>query len=113
MKNLNWFQARDLAVQERRAIRRALWTHWIYYRSALWFHSETFSSTLEPAVDKVEIRRVVRSTDFTSNEFLAKELPAGKEVSVRYKPGNHGRSVLADCPELEPDPVVMKTNFNV
>jgi hypothetical protein len=47
------------------------------------------------------------------NEFLAKELPVGKEVSVRYKPGNHGRSVLADCPELEPDPVVIKTNFNV
>jgi hypothetical protein len=47
------------------------------------------------------------------NEFLAKELPVGKEVSVRYKPGNPGRSVLADGPELEPDPVVMKTDLNV
>ncbi|HET6181938.1 MAG TPA: DUF3592 domain-containing protein [Candidatus Sulfotelmatobacter sp.] len=47
------------------------------------------------------------------NEFLEKELPVGKEVSVRYKPGKPGRSVLADGPELEPEPMVMKTDFNV
>jgi len=47
------------------------------------------------------------------NAFLEKELPVGKEVSVRYKPGRVGRSVMADAPELDPEPVVMKTDFNV
>ncbi len=44
------------------------------------------------------------------NEWLEKELPVGKEVSVRYKPG---RSVMVDGPELQSEPVVMKTDFNV
>lgn len=47
------------------------------------------------------------------NEWLEKELPVGKEVSVRYKPGKPGRSVMVDGPELQPEPVVMKTDFNV
>ncbi|HET7206892.1 MAG TPA: DUF3592 domain-containing protein [Terriglobales bacterium] len=47
------------------------------------------------------------------NQFLERELPVGKQVQVRYKPGKPGRSVLADGPELEPEPVVMKTDFNV
>jgi hypothetical protein len=37
----------------------------------------------------------------------------GKEVNVRYKPGKPGRSVMVDGPELQPEPVVMKTDFNV
>ena len=47
------------------------------------------------------------------NEWLEKELPVGKEVNVRYKPGKPGRSVMVDGPELQPEPVVMKTDFNV
>ena len=47
------------------------------------------------------------------NEWLESELPVGKEVSVRYKPGKPGRSVMVDGPELQPEPVVMKTDFNV
>jgi hypothetical protein len=47
------------------------------------------------------------------NEWLAKELPVGKEVSVRYKPGMPDRSVMVDGPELQPQPVVMETDFNV
>ena len=47
------------------------------------------------------------------NEWLKKELPLGKEVSVRYKPGKPGRSVMVDGPELQSEPVVMETDFNV
>jgi hypothetical protein len=47
------------------------------------------------------------------NEFLQRELPVGKEVHVRYKPGKPGRSVLVEGPELQPEPVVMNTNFNM
>jgi hypothetical protein len=47
------------------------------------------------------------------NEWLEKELPVGKEVNVRYKPGKPGRSVMVDGPELQPEPVVMNTDFNV
>lgn len=47
------------------------------------------------------------------NEFLQRELPVGKEVHVRYKPGKPGRSVMVNGPVLEPEPVVMKTDFNV
>jgi hypothetical protein len=47
------------------------------------------------------------------NEWLEKELPVGKEVIVHYKPGKPGRSVMVDGPELQPEPVVMKTDFNV
>lgn len=47
------------------------------------------------------------------NEFLQQELPVGKEVHVRYKPGKPFRSVMVDGPELQPEPVVMKTDFNV
>jgi hypothetical protein len=47
------------------------------------------------------------------NEWLKKELPVGKEVNVRYKPGKPGRSVMVDGPELQPESVVMKTDFNV
>jgi hypothetical protein len=47
------------------------------------------------------------------NEWLEKELPVGKEVNVRYKPGKPGRSVMVDGPELQPEPVVMKTDFNL
>lgn len=47
------------------------------------------------------------------NDWLEKELPMGKQVSVRYKPGQPGRSVMVDGPELQPEPVVMKTNFDV
>lgn len=46
-------------------------------------------------------------------EWLAKELPVGKEVSVRYNPRKPARSVLADGPGLQPEPVVMETNLNV
>jgi len=46
------------------------------------------------------------------NGWLQNELPVGKQVTVRYKPGNPGRSVM-DGPELQPEPVVMKTDFNV
>lgn len=46
-------------------------------------------------------------------EWLAKELPVGKEVSVRYDPRKPARSVLADGPQLQPEPVVMETDFNV
>lgn len=46
------------------------------------------------------------------NAFLEKELPLGKTVSVRYKPGKPGRSVMLDGPEVEPEAVVMKTDFN-
>ncbi len=49
----------------------------------------------------------------TLNEWLEKELPVGKDVSVRYKPGKPGRSLMVDGPELQPKPVVMKTDFNV
>ena len=47
------------------------------------------------------------------NAFLEKELPVGKQVSVRYKQGRPGRSVMADAPEVQPEPVVMETDFNV
>jgi Protein of unknown function (DUF3592) len=47
------------------------------------------------------------------NEWLEKELPVGKQVSVRYKPGKPGRSVMVDGPELQPEPVMLKTDFNV
>ena len=47
------------------------------------------------------------------NEWLKKELPVGKEVSVRYKPGKPGRSVMVDGPELQAEPIVMETDFNV
>ena len=49
----------------------------------------------------------------TLNEWLEKELPVGKQVSVRYKPGKPRRSVMVDGPEVQPEPVVMKTGFNV
>jgi len=49
----------------------------------------------------------------TLNEWLEKELPPGKQVSVRYKPGKPGRSIMVDAPELRPQPVVLKTDFNV
>jgi hypothetical protein len=38
------------------------------------------------------------------NQFLATELPVGKSVDVRYKPGDPGRSVLAEPPA----PALMK-----
>lgn len=47
------------------------------------------------------------------NEWLDKELPMGKDVSIRYKPAKPGRSLMVDGPELQPEPVVMKTDFNV
>ena len=47
------------------------------------------------------------------NDWLEKELPVGKQVSVRYRPGKPGRSVMVDGPELQPEPVVLKTNFNM
>jgi hypothetical protein len=45
------------------------------------------------------------------NEFLAAELPIGKIVDVRYKPGKTDRSVLADPPSLPASEIVMKTDF--
>ena len=45
------------------------------------------------------------------NEFLAAELPIGKFVDVRYKPGKTNRSVLADPPSLPASEIVMKTDF--
>src|SRR6185312_4354096 len=47
------------------------------------------------------------------NGWLEAELPVGKQVSIRYNPGTPERSVMVDGPELQPDPVVLKTNFNV
>ena len=46
------------------------------------------------------------------NEWLEKELPVGKQVNVRYKPGKPERSVMVDSPELQPEPLVLKTDFN-
>jgi hypothetical protein len=47
------------------------------------------------------------------NGWLEKELPIGKQVTVRYKPGKPGRSVMVNGPELQPEPLVLKTDFNV
>lgn len=65
MKALEWFQARALARMERRAIRREGWEKWLLYRSRCWLIYEV--------VLGIELLRVVRTTDFTDLEFLAKD----------------------------------------
>jgi hypothetical protein len=66
MKSLTWFQARELARVERRAVRREGWRHWVLYRFYLWLVSEL-------AEDGSERRRVVTALDFRDSEFLAKD----------------------------------------
>ncbi len=66
MKALNWFQACALGKEQKRAVRREGWRHWIFYRFYLWIRSET-------GADGREVRRVVTATDFRDSEFLAKD----------------------------------------
>jgi hypothetical protein len=47
-------------------------------------------------------------SDQPINSGLASQFP----THVRYKPGKPGRSVMVDGPVLEPEPIVMKTDFN-
>src|SRR5689334_13969177 len=67
MKNLNWFQARELGRLQRRAIGREGWRKWILFRYYLWIVSETDADT------GIETRRVVNALDFRDSEFLAKD----------------------------------------
>ncbi|MEI9898420.1 MAG: hypothetical protein WDN28_32325 [Chthoniobacter sp.] len=65
MKNLNWFQARDLAQTKGRAVRREAWRKWLYYTPwYLWFIAQTDASS-------VQHRWVVKNGDFGAAEFLA------------------------------------------
>ena len=65
MKNLNWFQARDIAQKQGRAVRRDAWRKWLYYSPwYLWFITETDSNG-------VQHRWVVKNGDFGSAEFIA------------------------------------------
>jgi uncharacterized protein DUF3592 len=45
------------------------------------------------------------------NDFLAKELPVGKDVNVRYKPRKPGRSVMTDGPVPERDDALIQLNL--
>ena len=63
MKNLNWFQARNLAKSEHRAIRREAWRKWLVFGPALRFISKV--------VDGAEKRCVVPNVEFGRDEFLA------------------------------------------
>src|SRR4051812_13219520 len=65
MKNLNWFQGRDLAISENRAIRREAWRKWLVFGPALRFISKI--------VDDVEQRYVVPNFEFGRDEFLAND----------------------------------------
>ncbi len=65
MNGLNWFQARDLAVAQGHAIRRASWTWWIFKRFNVWLLSDSSTGT--------EVRRVVQNSDFGDSEFQAKD----------------------------------------
>ena len=45
--------------------------------------------------------------------LFAPNRTTGKQVSIRYKPGKPERSVMVDGPELQPEPVILKTDLNV
>jgi hypothetical protein len=65
MKNLNWFQARDIAQKQGRAVRRDVWRKWLYYTPwYLWFIAEN-------DVHGVQHRWIVKNGDFGSAEFIA------------------------------------------
>jgi hypothetical protein len=59
MRNLNWFQGRDLAKTGSR-IRREAWRKWLDYTKALWFIDELLDG-----------RHCVINADFKRAEFLA------------------------------------------
>ena len=80
MKNLTWFQARDLAISEGRAIRREGWTYWLLYRGFLWLVSTTDATT------QLETRRVATADDFRDSEFLAKDWTDELFTSGSYPP---------------------------
>jgi hypothetical protein len=79
MKDLNWFQARDLAEQGR-AIRRDGWTYWLIKRFFVWIITEVDSDT------GVEVRHVVQNTDFRDSEFLAKDWTDEPWSGATYPP---------------------------
>lgn len=66
MKNLDWHQASSLAMEQRFAIRRDGWRHWLLYRFYVWILSTTDGSGKE-------VRRVVKAEDFRDSEFMAKD----------------------------------------
>src|SRR3954468_20902738 len=65
MKNLNWFQARNLAKNEHRAIRREAWRKWLVFGPALRFISKVVNGS--------EKRYVVPNVEFGRDEFLAND----------------------------------------
>lgn len=90
MKNLNWFQARNLAKSEHRAIRREAWRKWLVFGPALRFISKVVAG--------VEQRYVVPNIEFGRDEFLANDwtdepwvdgtIPSGvTPPSAGYQPG--------------------------
>jgi hypothetical protein len=52
-----------------------------------WYSGEWLTPTLQ--------------NDTALEKFLAKEMPVGKAVSIRYMPKHPERSLLADAPEIE------------
>ena len=90
MKNLNWFQARNLAKTEHRAIRREAWRKWLVFGPAL--------RCISKVVSGAEQRYVVPNVEFGRDEFLANDwtdepwvdgtIPSGvTPPSAPYQPG--------------------------
>jgi len=93
MKNMSWFQGRNLGKSENRAIRREAWRKWLVFGVALRFISKVVSG--------VEQRYVVPNTEFGRDEFLANDwtdepwvdstIPSGvTPPSTPYQPGAGG-----------------------
>ncbi len=69
MRNLDWFQARELAMRRGRKVRREDWRRWIFYTPYyLWF-SHLPATTGEDAAP--EQFHVVRNSEYGAPEFLA------------------------------------------
>ncbi len=71
MKNLTWFEARDLALAGR-AVRREAWRMWLTFGTALWFIDRADADTGEALHYVVHARTdEVPDGGFGSEEFLA------------------------------------------
>ena len=68
-KNLSWPQARNIARNELRAVRRDAWRKWLYWRLYVYLISEPVVSGDPPRAGE----RVVQDFDFATAEFLASD----------------------------------------
>ena len=102
MKNLNWFQARSIALGGR-AVRRELWRKWLTVEHYVWLIAQPVWET------QLADRRVVQQSDFGAEEFMAHDWtdepwPNGPQPPDPPDPPNPPDPPRPPKPPLPPKP---------